>query len=95
MREAAAALSAALGSIDGRLHRFATIEVAEGGGGSSADVLDVLIMCGSVISPCFPYKPTVGIVQRQKSRFSSGGGINPFTGGINPPKKNQLNWKLK
>ena len=67
VREAAAALSAALGSIDGRLQRFVMIEVAEGGGGSSVDVLDVLIMCVAVISPCFPSKPTVGIVQRQKS----------------------------
>ena len=41
---------------------------AEGGGGSSVDVLDVPIMCGSD-SPSFPYNPTVGIVQRQKSRF--------------------------
>ena len=41
---------------------------AEGGGGSSVDVLDVPIMCGRN-SPSFPYNPTVGIVQRQKSRF--------------------------
>ncbi len=34
-------------SIDSRPQRFATIEAAEGGGGSSVDVLDVLIMCGS------------------------------------------------
>jgi len=74
VREAAAALPAALGSIDGRPQRFATIEAAEGGGGSSVDVLDVLLMCW--ISPCFPHKSTVGIVQRQKSRFSSD---NPLT----------------
>jgi hypothetical protein len=67
VREATAALPAALGSIDGRPRQFAMIEAAEGGGGSSVDVLDVLIMCVAVISPCFPYKPTVGIVQRQKS----------------------------
>ena len=40
-------MQAALGSIDGRPQRFVTIEAAEGGGGSSVDVLDVLIMCGS------------------------------------------------
>jgi len=45
-----------------------TIEVAEGGGGISVDVLDVLMMC-AVISPSFTYKPTVGIVQRPRSRF--------------------------
>ena len=34
---------------DGRRQqqKFAMIEAAEGGGGSSVDVLDVLIMCGS------------------------------------------------
>ena len=47
VQEAVTALSAAPGSIDGRPQRFATIEAAEGGGGSSVDVLDVLIMCGS------------------------------------------------
>ena len=44
MREAAAALPAAIGSIDGRPRRFATIEAADGGSGSSVDELDVLIM---------------------------------------------------
>jgi hypothetical protein len=51
--EAAAALPAALGSIDGRPWRFATIEAAEGGGCSSVDILDVLIMSGSD-SPLLP-----------------------------------------
>ena len=44
VREAAAALPAAIGSIDGRPRRFATIEAADGGSGSSVDELDVLIM---------------------------------------------------
>ena len=44
MREAASALQAALGSIDGRPQWSVTIEAAEGGGGSSVDVLDVLLM---------------------------------------------------
>ena len=56
----------------------------EGGGGSSVDVLDVPIMCGSD-SPSFPYKPMVGIVQRQKSRFLPPVGVNPSAGGRNPP----------
>ena len=48
------------------------------------DVLDVPIMCGSD-SPSFPYKPTVGIVQWQKSRFLPPVGVNPSAGGRNPP----------
>jgi hypothetical protein len=44
----------------------------------------------AAISPCFQYKLTVGIVQRQKYFYSSaGGGINPSAGGRNPPKKNK------
>ncbi len=47
-------MPAAVGSIDGRPRRFATIEAAEGGGGSSMDVIDVLIMmCGIDFSPCY------------------------------------------
>jgi hypothetical protein len=62
--------------------RFATMEAAEGGGGrrwrrrraaeggggSSMDVLDVRFM-GDSDSTSSPYKPTVGIEQRPKSRF--------------------------
>ena len=42
-------ITAAVGSIDSRPWpwRFATMEAAEGGSGSSVDVLDGLIMCGS------------------------------------------------
>ncbi len=47
---------------------FATIDAAEGGGGSSVDVLDVRL-CVAAISPSFLYNPTVGIVQRTISRF--------------------------
>jgi hypothetical protein len=44
-----------------------------------------------VILPCFPYKPTVGIVQREKSRFfPAGSGKNPSTGGKNPPPKKTI-----
>ena len=38
VREAAAALPAAVGSSDGRPWRFVMIEAAEGGGGRSVDV---------------------------------------------------------
>ena len=40
-------------SSNGRPQRFVTIEAVEGGGGSSVDVLDVLIMCGNY----FPLLP--------------------------------------
>ena len=46
------AIEAAEGG-DDRPRRFARIEAAEGGGGSSVDVLDVLIMCGNY----FPLLP--------------------------------------
>jgi hypothetical protein len=52
----------------GNLRRWRRRRAAEGGGGSSVDVLDVRNMRGSD-SPSFLYKPTVGIVQRPKSRF--------------------------
>ena len=45
------------------------MEAVEGGGINVA-----------AISPSFPYKPTVGIVQWQKSRF-----LYPSAGGRNPP----------
>jgi len=44
----------------------------KGGGGQRQQKLLSCILdvhCVAVISPYFPYKPTVGIVQRQKSSF--------------------------
>ena len=40
-------ITAAVGSIDSRPWRFTMMEAVEGGSGSSVDVLNGLIMCGS------------------------------------------------
>jgi hypothetical protein len=60
------------------------MEAAEGGGGISV-MFDI---CVAAISPSFPYKPTVGIVQRQKSRDKS------LHRREKPKKKQQSYWKL-
>jgi hypothetical protein len=60
---------------------------AEGGSGSSVDVLDGIIMCGSN----FPLLPVQAYSRNSTEAeiliFSTGRGINPSEGGRNPQKK--------
>ena len=71
------------------------MEAAEGGSGSSVDVLDDPIMCGSDF-PLLPVQAYGRNSTKAEIRiYSSGGGINPSAGGRNPPPTNSQNCRLR